>query len=335
MKTLRFSMRRAAALPLVIAGMRRIVAALPLVIAGMRRTVAAMALVILAAFLAASDAAAQAPLRVFISADMEGLAGAVTDAQLGPTGFEYQRFREFMTAEVLAAIQGAREAGATEIVVADAHGNMQNLLIDRLPADVRLVRGPGRPLGMMHGIDSTFHAVVFIGYHSATTNPEGVRAHTFASARYTAVEINGVPQAESTFNAALAGHFGVPVVAISGDDAAVAELLAIVPGAEGAVVKEAINFHAAITLTPEAAQALIREAVRRGVQRRAEIRPYRVATPLALEVQFKHYRAAETLALLPIVERPSTHRIRYTAGSMPELARFIAFIGSYSPDITP
>jgi D-amino peptidase len=301
----------------------------------LRRLAAALPLVILATLVAASTTAAQAPLRVFISADMEGVTGAVTGDQLGTGGFEYQRFREIMTAEVLAAIQGARDAGATDILVADAHGNMQNLLIDRLPADIRLVRGPGRPLGMMHGIDSTFHAVVFIGYHSATTNPEGVRAHTFASARYTAVEINGVPQAESTFNAALAGHFGVPVVAISGDNAAVAELLAIVPNAEGAVVKEAINFHSAITMTPEAGQALIRDAVRRGVERRAEIRPYRVASPLALEVQFKHYRAAETLALLPIVERASTHRIRYTASSMPELARFIAFIGSYSPDIQP
>jgi D-amino peptidase len=305
----------------------------------MRRFAAAFAapaaLAVTLAAASAASAAAQTPLRVFISADMEGIAGVVTGEQLGPGGFEYQRFREFMTAEVLAAIQGAREAGATEIVVADAHGNMQNLLIERLPPDVRLVRGPNRPLSMMHGIDSTFHAAVFIGYHSATTNPVGVRAHTFASARYTAIEINGVPQAESTFNAALAGHFGVPVVAISGDNAAVAELLALVPGAEGAVVKEAIGFHAATTLTPETAQTRIREAVRRGVERRAEIRPVPPAASYALEIAFKHYRAAELLALLPIVERPSTHRIRYTASSMPELARFIAFIGGYSPDVEP
>jgi D-amino peptidase len=278
---------------------------------------------------------AQQPLRVFISADMEGVAGVVSAEQLGPSGFEYQRFREFMTAEVLAAIDGARAAGATEIVVADAHGNMQNLLIERLPADVRLVRGPGRPLGMMHGIDSTFHAAVFIGYHSATTNLEGVRAHTFASARYTAVTMNGVPMAESTFNAALAAHFGVPVVAISGDQAAVQELLDIVPRAAGAVVKQSIGFHAAETLTPEAAQAVIRDAVRTGIERRREIQPYRLAGPYRLELGFKNYRAAEILAYLPIVERTTSHSIRFTAPTVPDIARFLAFVGTYSPDITP
>ncbi len=287
------------------------------------------------AFALALPAHAAAQLKVFISADMEGVAGAVTTEQLGPTGFEYQRFREFLTAEVLAAIAGARDAGATEIVVADAHGNMQNILIDRLPADVRIVRGTARPLGMMHGIDSTFHAAVFIGYHSAATNVEGVRAHTFSSARYTAVMLTGTPVAESGWNAAIAGHFGVPVVAISGDDAAVAELLALVPGAEGAVVKEAIGFHSAITLTPEAAQARIREAVRRGVAQRARIAPYRVAGPYQLDLAFKHYRAAELLGYLPIVERTGSHTIRYMATTLPELARFLAFIGTYAPDIQP
>jgi D-amino peptidase len=283
----------------------------------------------------AHGAAAQQGVKVFISADMEGVAGAVTAEQLGPTGFEYQRFREFMTAEVLAAIDGARAAGATEIVVADSHGNMQNLLIDRLPSDVLVVRGVARPLGMMQGIDSTFDAAVFIGYHSATTNLEGVRAHTFASARYTAVEVNGTPMAESTFNAALAGHFGVPVVAISGDDAAVAELNAIVPQAAAAIVKRAVGFHAAVTHTPEAAQERIREAVRTGLGRRAEIRPYRVAGPYNLDLTFKSYRAAEILAFLPIVERLTAHAIRYGAASLLDIARFLSFVGAYAPEIDP
>lgn len=285
--------------------------------------------------LLAAPLGAQQRLKVFISVDMEGIAGVVTDQQLGPTGFEYQRFREFMTAEALAAVEGARAAGATEIVVADSHGNMQNLLVERFPAGVRIVRGPGRPLGMIHGIDSTFDAIVFIGYHSGTANPDGVRAHTFSSARYTGVILNGVEVSESGFNAALAGSFGVPVVAIAGDNAAVAELQALVPGAAGAVVKEAINFHAAMTRTPEAAQQLIREAVRTGVQRRGQVRPHRVTGPYVLDLSFKHYRAAEVLGYLPIVERVDSHRIRYRAGSLSEIARFLTFIGAYEPEITP
>jgi D-amino peptidase len=174
-----------------------------------------------------------------------------------------------------------------------------------------------------------------IGYHSATTNPEGVRAHTFASARYTAVSLNGIPLAESTFNAALAAHFGVPVVAISGDDAAVAELHAIVPHASGAVVKEAIGFHAAITRTPNEAQSLIQRAVQTGLQRRAEVRPYTIPGPYRLDLSFKHYRAAEVLAYLPIVERTGSHSIRYTAASLLDIARFLAFIGTYAPEIEP
>lgn len=282
-----------------------------------------------------ATAPAQQRLKVFISVDMEGIAGVVSDQQLGPTGFEYARFREFMTAEALAAIDGARAAGATEIVVADSHGNMQNLLIERFPADVRIVRGPSRPLSMMQGLDSTFHAVVYIGYHSGTTNLDGVRAHTMSSARMTGLKLNGTEVSESGFNTAIAGHFGVPVVAISGDNAAVAELLALVPGAAGAVVKEAIGFHAGITRTPEAAQQLIREAVRTGIERRASIRPARLAGPYQLEVSFKHYRAAELLAYLPVVERTSAHSIRYRSASLIDVARFLAFIGSYEPEITP
>jgi len=149
----------------------------PLVVtaSGLRRALVA-AVALLAAALSPAPLSAQQPLKVYISADMEGVAGAVSGEQLGPAGFEYQRFREFMTAEVMAAIEGARAAGATEILVSDSHGNGQNLLIERLPDDVRVVRSWPRPLMMMQGIDSTFDAVILLGYHAGTTNPAGVRA---------------------------------------------------------------------------------------------------------------------------------------------------------------
>lgn len=296
----------------------------------MRRTALLMVMLLLPI-----AGAAQQPVKVFISADMEGIAGVVSPEQLGPSGFEYNRFREFMTAEVLAAIEGAREGGATDIVVADSHGNMQNLLIERLPDDVRLVRGSPRPLSMMEGIDSTFVAVIFIGYHSAATNLQGVRAHTMSSARYAAVRLNGTPIAESGMNAAIAGHFGVPVVMVSGDDAAVAEVQALVPGVEGAVVKRAIGFHAAETLTPEAARRLIRERARAGVANRANIRPHPVQTPVRLDLTFKNYRPAEVLAWLPIVERTSDRTIVYTAPTILDISKFLVFVGAFTADIEP
>jgi D-amino peptidase len=116
-------------------------------------------------------------MKIYISAHMEGVVGAVTADQLSPAGFEYQRFREFMTQEVNVAIAAAIEAGAMEIVVSDSHGNAQNLLIEKLPKNILLVRGFPRPLVMMQGIDATFDGVIFLGYHSGTTNPNGVRAH--------------------------------------------------------------------------------------------------------------------------------------------------------------
>jgi hypothetical protein len=121
------------------------------------------------AALAASPAFAQ--VKVYISADMEGIGGVVTGEQLGTSGFEYQRFREFMTEEVLAAIRGARAGGATEILVSDSHGNGQNLLIDRLPDDVQVVRSWPRPLGMMEGVDETFACVLFMGTTARLPTP--------------------------------------------------------------------------------------------------------------------------------------------------------------------
>jgi D-amino peptidase len=285
--------------------------------------------------LGSSALAAQRPLKVFISSDMEGVAGVVTGDQLGPSGFEYDRFRGFMTAEVLAAIQGARDAGATTIVIADAHGNGENLLLERLPDDVTLVRSWPRPLGMMQGIDSTFDAAVFLGYHAATTNPEGVRAHTLSSATLTSVALNGTAVPEAGISAAIAGHFGVPVVAISGDNVAVAEAQALIGKIEGAVVKQAISFHSAQTMTPAAAQALIRERVKAGVARRKEIRPYVLKKPIMLEVTFKHYRPAEILSYLPIVERSSAHAVRFSGKDIVEVSRFLEFLGDYSADLTP
>lgn len=283
----------------------------------------------------ATGAAAQRPIKVFISADMEGITGVVTGEQLGPTGFEYARFREFMTADVLAAIQGAREAGATQFVVADSHGNMQNLLIERFSPDVTIVRGSPRPLQMMEGIDSTFSAAMFIGYHSATTNPRGVRAHTISSGTFAAVEVNGVPVAESGINAALAGYFGVPVVLVSGDEQAVGEVAQLVGNVEGAVVKQSIGFHAAATMTPEAGQALIRARAKAAIGRLKDFKPHVLRGPLTLDLTFKSYTPAEAMAMLPGIERRTAHTVRYQARTILDLTRFIVFATTYRSDLTP
>lgn len=280
-------------------------------------------------------AEAQEPLKIYISADMEGVVGVVTDEQLGPSGFEYARAREFMTQEVLAAIDGARAAGAGEILVSDSHGNGQNLLIEKLPPDVTVVRSWPRPLMMMQGIDDTFDAAIFIGYHSSTTNPAGVRAHTMSSARLADIRLNGVSVPEAGINAAIAGHFGVPVIMISGDDAIVQETEALLGDIEGAVVKWAYGFHSARTLTPAASYALIREKVTAAIERIGDFRPHRLETPITLDVRFKNYRPSEVLAYLPIVERTDSHSIRFVGRDMVEVSKFLEFLLTYDGSLAP
>ena len=299
---------------------------------------AAVTLIALAAAFAQAPQAATAPpqkLKVHISVDMEGVGGVVTGDQLGPAGFEYGRFREFMTREALAAVEAARRAGATEIIVADSHGNGQNLLIEQFPADVRVIRSWPRRLGMMAGIDGTVDAAIFIGYHAGTNNTSGVRAHTFSSANLTRVALNGTNVTEGSWNAAIAGHFGVPVVMMSGDDAAIAEVRKAVGAIEAAETKRSLGFHSALTLTPQAAAALIGERVTAAMGRLKAFRPLTVQAPVVVDVSFKNYTPAEVLAYLPLFERTDSHSIRFRAKDMVEASAIMSFLGDYRADITP
>ena len=279
--------------------------------------------------------AQQRRLKIYISADMEGVVGVVSGEQLGPQGFEYARFREFMTQEVNAAIQGAVAAGASEIVVSDSHGNGQNLLIEKLPNNVLIVRSWPRPLGMMQGIDETFDGAIFIGYHTATTNLEGVRAHTLSSARLADVRLKGVSVSEAGLNAAIAGHFNVPIIMVSGDDAVVKETTALLGNIEGAVVKWSSGFHSAKTMTPEASYQLIREKAQRAVSRIREFKPYKLNAPIELDVRFKNYRPSEVLSYLSIVQRTDSHSIRFVGKDIIEISKFLTFINTYELGLEP
>jgi D-amino peptidase len=274
-------------------------------------------------------------LKLFISVDMEGVVGVVTADQLGPNGFEYQRAREWMTGELVAAIEAARKQGVTEFVIADSHGNGENLLIDRLPDEVLVVRSWPRPMGMMQGIDSSFDAAVFLGYHTGTSNPKGVRAHTFSSARLADVRLNGQSVPEGGVNAAIAGHFGVPVIMVSGGDAAVEQIQSVIGDIEGAVVKWHYSFHSAKTMTPGASYELIGETIKKALQRLDDFEPLVVSTPVTLDVQFKNYRPSQILAYLPIVERTDSHSIRYIGEDMVAISKFLQFMNGYNAGLEP
>src|SRR5687768_1552300 len=295
----------------------------------------AICLALLLFSFAFSTNAQNRPMKIFISADMEGVVGVVTNEQLGPQGFEYARFREFMTQEVNAAIEGALAAGATQIVVSDSHGNGQNLLIEKLHKDVTLVRAWPRPLMMMQGIDETFAGAIFIGYHTGTTNSQGVRAHTISSARLADVKLKGASVSEAGLNAAIAGHFNEPVIMICGDDAVVKETQALLGDVEGAVVKWASGFHSAKTLVPQASYVLIRDKAKNAVERIRDFKPYKLAAPIQVDVRFKNYRPSEVLSYLSIVERTDAHSIRFTGKDMIEVSKFLEFVVTYDPALEP
>lgn len=273
--------------------------------------------------------------KIYISADMEGLAGSVSSAQLGPGGFEYEKFRVLYTDEVNAAINAAYKAGAAEIVVSDSHGNAQSLLVDRLNQSVQLVRSWPRPLGMMQGLDASFDGVLFIGYHAGATNTAGVRSHTMSSANLTDIKVNGISMSEASFNAAIAGHFNVPVLMISGDNVIAEEATALIGDIETAVVKWAYSFESARTLLPEAAKQLIGEKVTTGIAKIGTAQPYKIDGPITLDVSFQSILPAQTLSYLSTVEQINSRTIRYIAKDMIDASYFLQFLESYSIDLKP
>ncbi len=267
-------------------------------------------------------------LKVYISADMEGIGGVSSEKnQSSPGSADYEKFRRLMTQEVNAAISGAYDAGATEVTVSDSHWEGNNIDMELLDHRVRIVRGFPRPLGMMQGIDDTFDAVVFIGYHASEHQRNAILAHMEDGDKISEVRLNGVAVPEAGFNAAIAGDFGVPVVFLSGDSAASMEAIHLLGPIETAVVKSGSGFYSGTMLHPEEAQRMIREGVRRGVERRLQLKPYRLAHPVRLEITFKETFYAEIVSYFRNVERPTANSIVYTATDMTDASRFFNAIG--------
>ncbi|MBC8029044.1 MAG: M55 family metallopeptidase [Pyrinomonadaceae bacterium] len=185
----------------------------------------------------------------------------------------------------------------------DSHRNGKNLLIEKPQKDILLVRSWPRPLMMMQGIDETFAGVIFLGYHTGTTNPQGVRAHTISRVRLADVRLKGVSVSEAGIKAAIAGHFNMPVTMVSGDDAVVKETTALLGDVEGAVVKWASGFHSAKTLILEAAYQLIRERVKKAIGRIKDFKPYKLA-PIHLD----GFQKLPSLGSSKLLKHRGTHR---------------------------
>ncbi len=274
-------------------------------------------------------------MRLYISADIEGIVGVVTRDHLAPEGFEYERARDWMTDTVVSACEAAHEAGATEIVVSDSHGNGESLKIERLPDYTQIVRSWPRPLTMMQGVEvGDFAGALLIGYHAGASNRGGVLSHTLSGSAFQEVRVNGQVLNEAGLNAAIAGHFGVPVIYASGDDVAVAEIRDIVGDIETTTVKWAHSTRSARSLTPAVAHAAVREGVKRAIARIGEAKPFRLKAPMALEVRFRHRLPVEHLAYLRFITQVDTYTIRYEATDAVDLSKFLMFLFGYSSTAT-
>jgi D-amino peptidase len=252
-------------------------------------------------------------VRVYVSADIEGVAGIVTAEQTMPSGGgEYARGRALMTAEVNAAIGAAFDAGATHVVVNDAHGPNTNLLVESLDERAELLTGRPKALNMVHGVDAGFDAALFVGYHARTGTAEAVLDHAYLGNVGFDMRLNGRPYGEFGLNAMLAGAFGVPVLMTSGDDKLAAEARALLPGIEAVVVKDAVGRTAARTVTPAVARRRVADGVRRalaGDLRAGLLRP--PPPPFELEVVFLRAGMADVAAVMPGVERLDGRTVRW------------------------
>ncbi|HET9309487.1 MAG TPA: M55 family metallopeptidase [Candidatus Sulfotelmatobacter sp.] len=281
--------------------------------------------ILVTAFVALPAAGQQPPLKVLISADMEGVADTTNwkiDSQPGTR--DYAQMRRLMTSEVNAAVTAAMEAGATEVTVADSHGDFANLDPEALDPRCRLIRGWPRPLGMMQGLTADTGAVVFIGYHAPEGTPNAMFAHTFTGS--VALHLNGKAVSEGSFNAAVAAELHVPVVFLSGDDQAVADAQANIGPIETVTTKKALGFSAGVMMAPATVAQSIHEGVLRGTRRRAELHPVAPVTPITLEWRFNNVTQAEMVSYLPGSKRSDGNTVLFTVANMAEASRLLTVV---------
>jgi|Deesub1362B_J571_1020462.scaffolds.fasta_scaffold00444_7 D-amino peptidase len=260
-------------------------------------------------------------LKVFISIDMEGICGVINWEDVSRDGRDYNLFRKLMTEEANAAIEGALEAGATEIVVRDSHGSARNILPELLNPEAKLIRDwSGGPLQMMEGIDKTFDAVIFIGYHARAGTPDAILEHTMSGRIYD-LKLNGKVIPEAGLNAAIAGYFGVPVVLVAGDLAITKQAKKLLGEVETVAVKEGIG-EAAKMLHPKKARELIKKKTIFALKNLKKYKPFKLDPPYTMEITFTNEENARRVSFIPGAKRIGPRSVSFTSNDFMEVLKF-------------
>jgi D-amino peptidase len=260
---------------------------------------------------------------------MEGVAGVCAWEQVDARTPhpEYAIYRSYYTQEVCSAIEGARAAGARDVLVNDSHGPMRNLLLDELPSDVRVLFGNRKPLSMVQDADPTFGGAFFVGYHGAIGDADAVLCHTYTPSVVYDVFINEVRCSEATINAALLGYLGVPLLLVTGDRATVDGVREQMPWVQGVVVKESIGNFAAASMTPAAARRAIADGAKAAIERAADAELFRFEPPISLDVTLAKTEQADLVEMIPGFARTGARSVRFEHADFPVVFR--AFVATW------
>lgn len=265
-------------------------------------------------------------MKILIAADMEGITGVTNWNQVDPNHAEYPRFRRLMTSDVNAAIRGACDAGANQILVTDGHANGSNLLVEDLDPCAHLISGENTPLSMIQGIGPDVDGVILVGYHARAGSQNAILDHTWSSRRVANLWLNDILLGEYGLNAAVAGHFNVPVLMITGDQTVCAQATELLGDIETVIVKTAISRMGAECLPPQITEELIQKAANQVVNRLKAgdaPKPFIVSPPVRVTIDFNSSDQVDQAALLPGSHRQDGRRLTFTAEDM--LAAYAAF----------
>ena len=267
-------------------------------------------------------------MKLYISCDMEGTAAVCSWMQCDPSNTrEYPVYRRYMSQEVRAAIDGARSAGVTDVLVNDSHWDMRNLLWDELPADVRVISGSRKPFSMTQGLDRGYAGAFFTGYHAKVGDADGVLAHTYTADVLYNVRINGIACSEALLNAAMAGYYGIPLLLVSGDRVVVDHVKEFIPQVTGVVVKDGIGHYSAASMTPRGAQDLLRDAAAHAIRDAAASKPFTFDSPVVMELDTARVEQADFIELMPGFERTGGRTVRFADDDY--LTVFRAFVAAF------
>lgn len=268
-------------------------------------------------------------MKIYISSDMEGVAGVTAWQQVDARTphAEYPLYRRYYSQEVAAAARGAQNAGASEITINDSHGPMRNLLFDELPDDVRVIFGNRKPYSMVQDCDGSYAGAFFIGYHGAIGDADAVLCHTYTPSVIYEARINGTVCSEATINAALLGHYGVPLLYVTGDRATVEGVQRQMPWVHGTIVKESIGNFSANSISPAAAQRAIETGASEAIAGASKAKPFTFEPPISLEITLGKVEQADYVSMIPGFERAGPRAVRFVDDEMPTI--FKAFVAVF------